>query len=77
MKVDKDVPLPTSAVIKNGRSYAGKYPFAIMEVGDSFFVSAKEGAYVVGSAASAYGKRHGKKFTSSHVDGGTRVWRVA
>jgi hypothetical protein len=48
-----------------------------MVVGDSFFVAYDAGAYVVGAAASSYGRRHNMRFATRAVEGGTRVWRIA
>lgn len=76
MQIEKNVPMPVNAAgSKTSRGRKCKYPFADMEVGDSFEVL--DGAYVVGSAAGAYGRRHNMKFTYRVVNGVARVWRVA
>ncbi len=51
-----------------------KYPWADLEVGQSFFVP---GAALrsMGSTASHAGRRSGKKFIARAVEGGVRVWR--
>ena len=71
-KIEKNFPIPESGV---GRPV--KYPFGIMDVGDSFFVPKPNR---ISSAASHFGKRNNKKFRSLPVveDGieGTRVWRI-
>jgi hypothetical protein len=79
-KIDKNVPIPKGlSVGDETKSYHSKYPFSKMEIGDSFFVPHDQGAFVVGSAASGYGRRHGKKFISrkTHDPYGVRIWRVA
>ena len=58
-----------------GRGRTEKYPWAQMEVGDSFFV-----AWGNPASFTAYwqaGIRHGMKFAKRSVDGGVRIWRVA
>ena len=58
-----------------------RYPFKGMAIGDSFMVSYDDmplsGTQSVRTAAYHAGKRIGAKFTSKHVDGGVRVWRIA
>lgn len=59
-----------------------KYPFASMDVGDSFFVPFGEDvpAVVMNRLRSAAGQRSvdgGKKFVVRRMDGGVRVWRTA
>lgn len=69
--LEKDVSIPSQ---RNGRA---RYPFADMEIGDSFVAPAEENKGVR-SAAHSYSKRHGKTFTCHRqVDGTVRVWRVA
>lgn len=70
IKIDKGIPVPDES-----RGANGKYPFADLEIGDSFFVNVKQVA--VCSSAAGYGKRHNKKFTTRSENGGTRVWRIA
>lgn len=71
LEIDKGIPRPASL-------RAAKYPWAALEIGDSFFVPSVNGAtHNVASVASWAGKRHGKKFSSRTVDGGVRVWRIA
>lgn len=75
-KIEKNIPIPADALTASGRT---KYPFADMEIGDSFVVAGKEKmASTVNSAA----RRLGFKFVSKpeRDDEGTvigvRVWRV-
>lgn len=66
MKVEKGVPLPA------------KYPFAGMQVGDSFAVPLGIKRQAVSVAAHRYGKAHGMKFTVRLMPDRTfRCWRVA
>lgn len=72
-KIEKQVPVP-----KSYRQH--KYPFADMEVGDSFFVPEDDGGNRVrdrvAPAANGYGKPRGWKFTTRTVEGGARCWRI-
>ena len=66
-KIEKDVPMPTPSVM---------YPFADMEVGDSFLANLAERPKI-----STYMNRHkkttGKKFKTRKIsDSECRVWRV-
>jgi hypothetical protein len=54
-----------------------KYPFASMEINDSFLVADDNLAINVVRSAHSYGKRHEKKFTSRKTTTGTRIWRIA
>lgn len=74
LKIEKDVPIPTG---RSGRRPL--YPFAEMEVGDSFFIettSTEESRKRQMRLSDAWSRHHPKKFTSSAVDGGVRVWRI-
>jgi hypothetical protein len=53
-----------------------KYPFADMEVGDSFEVT--DGNFAsVRDCARKFGERHGMVFSSRQTAAGLRVWRIA
>ena len=78
----KDKPAPHRG--KSGRQ--AKYPFAIMEVGDSFFCprEAFESSpgitgQRVGGAARAWARRlgNGHKFITRAEHDGCRIWRIA
>lgn len=77
-KIEKGLPIPQSPTgIKTH-----EYPFADMEVGDSFFVEDIGKRSSVSSAAVSFAGRqagYGKTFRASiRRDGtGLRVWRVA
>lgn len=77
MRIDKNILFKKRVGMKPTRKYHSKYPFREMVVGDSFFVAHADGAYVVGAAASSYGRRHNMRFATRAVEGGTRVWRIA
>lgn len=69
--IEKNVPVP------NGRGRKCRYPWAGMEVGDSFLIPeavTKDGQ--ARSAAYAQQKVDGRKYRTSRVDGGVRVWRI-
>lgn len=71
IKIDKGIPVPPE------NSHASKYPFDLMEIGDSFFVSAEERKPDhMRSTASIHGKRIQKRYSVRKVENGTRVWRV-
>ena len=70
IKIDKGLPVPSGS-----RGANSKYPFADLEIGDSFFVNVKQQLFC--SAVAGYAKRHNKKFTTRSENGGTRVWRIA
>lgn len=68
--IEKGIEMPST----NGKT---KYPFATMEIGDSFFVEGKEKKNKVMSAVSQNSRRHApKKFTTRFTDDGIRVWRT-
>jgi len=69
IKIDKNVPIPETA--GNG----AVYPFAEMEVGDSFYVEGKTSNQLQ-NAASHWRKRKGWKFATRTKEGGARIWRV-
>lgn len=72
MMLDSDIPPP--------RVRIGRYPFPRMRVGESFSREVED-QHRVRSAASAYARRHGKRFIVSLVkESGVpkvRCWRLA
>lgn len=66
--IRKDVPIPTTGKM---------YPFAQMEIGDSFEVTKNRASVSV--SAINFAKRHGKKFMTrtDKATGVTTVWRIA
>ncbi len=67
--IEKGIPLPR-------RGVAPKYPFAKLEVGDSFFVPGRT-TNSFGGIMTAAAKRTGYGFQSRKTDGGIRVWRIS
>jgi len=72
INIESGVPAPTS----NRRTFAQKYPWRELEVGQSFLEPATC-FRTMQAGASLAGKRLGKKFVARIVDGGVRVWRTA
>jgi hypothetical protein len=81
-EIEKNIAPPEGYSNKQGR-----YPLAIMEVGDSFFVPLSEGRNQVSSMIAYYHARgvrtrrddpnvKVKRFITRKVDGGFRVWRI-
>ena len=70
IEIDKKVPMSDNRV---GRK--GKYPFAEMEVGDSFFVEDVKSS-AIRNLASTTGQRLGKRFSVRISGDGYRVWRT-
>lgn len=74
-KIEKGIPVASDGHRRT------KYPFAEMDVGDSFFidnVQLRDRTYesVLG-AARGYGHRHNKKFKQRIENNGVRIWRIA
>jgi len=70
IEIEKGIPAPAKETIRR------KYPFHMMEIGDSFFVPGRERTQMCSSIANAK-KTTGFLFTSHSVNGGVRVWRIA
>jgi hypothetical protein len=73
-KIEKDVPIPDDPFLDLKR----KYPFAELEIGDSFVVAARDMRRTT-RAADQYRRRHqGWNYRVKRLDDGTvRLWRVA
>jgi hypothetical protein len=72
-EIEKNIPAP------NGTGKAGarpKYPFAQMDVGDSFFVPGMKSS-ALSNATQWHASKTGKKFTCTAEADGARCWRVA
>lgn len=71
IKIEKNVPIPST----KGRKM--KYPFPLMNVGDSFELKDVPKNTVL-NAANSWCSRHNKKakFTIRFIDGVTRIWRI-
>lgn len=76
--IEKNVPIPASR-----RDNQNKYPLALMEIGDSFFMTPEPGQKVsvlqarISATTVYFGKRTSRKFASRSVAGGIRVWWIA
>ena len=69
-KIEKNIPIPPE-----GYTRRGPYPFARMEVGDSFLVPFAD-MITVRCAAGNYAKKYGAVFWTRFIEGqGVRVWR--
>jgi hypothetical protein len=71
-EIEKNIPAPEHT----GGGARPKYPFAKMEIGDSFFAP-KMSARALSNSAQWHANKTGKKFTCNTVEGGARCWRVA
>lgn len=71
IQIDKDLPIPTG-----GRGRPAKYPWADMEVGDSF-LSPDQAPNTMSNVRLKAEKRTGFKFTTRAEGDGTRIWRIA
>lgn len=70
IKIESNIPIPES---KTGP----KYPFAQMEVGDSFFCASGLSDQLRNSLRNNAYRFKPKSFVIRKVDGGLRVWRTA
>lgn len=79
IKIDKNIELPPRKTkMKHTRKRVPFYPFAKMDVGDSFFVPEKlKTQKKVGAIIEYYKKKFpNKKFVYRTVPNGSRVWRT-
>lgn len=70
MEIENGVPLPRH----KGGFY--KYPWHLMEIGDSFLVDDRS-IQTMASVANRASARLGFKFSCRSTDEGVRVWRIA
>lgn len=66
-EIEKDIPSPKL----NGKGKS-KYPFALMKVGDSFFIQIKKPPHQIYGMA----KYHKTKVCMQKENDGYRVWRI-
>lgn len=66
--ISRDLP----AIKRNVNGYSGRYPFAVMKVGNCFYLARKETANSVRQCAASYVARHaaGAKFSVRKDEGG-------
>lgn len=78
IKIEKGIPLPTPS---RGNGPSSKYPWGLMEIGDSFFVAVtektKRGKVQSRLGQVGRGGQFGIKVATRQVDNGVRVWRTA
>lgn len=67
VQIDKGIKIP-----QRSGGPGRKYPWADMEVGDSFFSTAKS----IREQSAHAGKVYGRKFATRKEGNGIRVWRV-
>lgn len=71
--IEKNIPLPEDA----GRGRAAKYPWRLMEIGDSFLFPSGMELQPARNISCAAAKRLGRQFVVRKTDGGLRCWRFA
>lgn len=79
VRIEHGVPIPPRSLGKSRKGkQRGRYPWAAMEVGDSFF--ARGATHIsLASLASAWRYRNHmeqRKFSFRTLAGGVRVWRI-
>lgn len=73
-EIQKNVPMPTLMV---GVAPQAKYPFHLMEVGESFHEPNGQIIQSVRQSAIRHGKLNNKKFMVKKDGSGVRVWRAS
>lgn len=79
VRIEKGIPLPPRTFWRKGAGGGAMvmYPWAEMEVGDSFQALPEHSREAVRSAACTVGGRMGRDFSMRHTpDGVVRVWRT-
>jgi hypothetical protein len=71
-QIEKNIPTPEHT----GSGAKPKYPFAMMEVNDSFFAPGMTARALI-NASQWHANKTGKKFTCATEADGARCWRVA
>lgn len=74
MKIEKDIPMPTSKYRGGKHSF---YGFDSFEVGDSILIIDPDRFSKARQAARKWNQRHESKFTSRTVPEGIRIWRIS
>ncbi|WP_324069876.1 MAG: hypothetical protein RSE15_05045 [Flavobacterium sp.] len=78
VQIEKNIPIPAP------KKKECKYPFHKMEVGDSFFYPLKDECSTallqmkISNASCTYNRKDktGKKFKTTQLSNGVRVWRI-
>jgi len=72
--IEKGVPITDQRGVGKSTGRPAKYPWAAMEIGDSF--KAEVAPDALRASASGYGKRNGARFIVRKDGSGSRAWRV-
>ena len=72
IEIEKNIPISKTT----SGTGSSRYPWNLMDIGDSFFVKDVKRSSISAQASTA-GTIAGKKFITRSVEGGTRIWRVA
>ena len=75
IQIEKNIPIPEKFTGKAGAFKEISLAAMSMEIGESVFLKLTVNKAI--AKFSYVSKKHGRKFTSRSIDGGTRVWRVA
>lgn len=70
-EIEKDCPIPPRT------GTVTKYPFAGMEVGDSFYIPPEISRNTISSNAYSWGRRNNMTFSIRKEGEGLRCWRTA
>lgn len=73
-EIQKDIPTPPRDQLGRGRTR--RYPFAEMDVGDSFLVPDRSAGAIAQAIRRANTTLEGKRFGYRTVNDGVRVWRI-
>lgn len=76
IRIQKGVPMPV--VKPRGRigTSTPKYPWALMQVGDSFVFPGKDRRTAYSAACNATHYHQPKKFVAREYEGHMRIWRI-
>jgi hypothetical protein len=75
-EIEKGIPMPDISHKRMGRPFnSGKYRFADLNVGDSFFIGDAKVTNVAASIYRAQRRFPERRFVMAELDGGIRVWR--
>lgn len=72
IQIEKNIPIPENA--RRGRP---SYPWADMDIGDSFFVPSVTKKSAKSTCRHASLRHEPMKFICHDVEGGVRAWRIA
>ena len=72
IKIDRNMPIPAQA-----RRSSLKYPFADLDIGESFFVPGRTGAQLSGFISWNRPKKFATRTVIENGVKGVRVWRTA